>query len=109
MSGQGSPRPEKPLALTLPDPASEQSWSSAVLEVHLGLPKQGLQMHAAVLTRLPQRRLASTHAVHSASRWGCPAPPAGLGSGAASPELGILAGAQTRRGRPKPPAHVSTG
>ena len=37
------------------------------------------------------------------------APPAGLASGAASPELGLWAGTQTRRIRPQPPAHVSAG
>ena len=37
------------------------------------------------------------------------APPAGLASGAASPELGLWAGTQTRRIRPQPPAHVSDG
>ena len=49
---------------TLPDRASEQSWSAAVLEAHSGLPHQGLQTHAAGLPRLPQMRLASPHAVH---------------------------------------------
>ena len=57
----------------------------------------------------PSRRLASPHAVHSASRRGRSAPPAGLGSGAACPELGLWAGAQTGRGRPQPAAHVSAG
>ena len=37
------------------------------------------------------------------------APPAGLASGAASPELGLWAGTQTRRIRPQPPADVSAG
>ena len=37
------------------------------------------------------------------------APPAGLASGAASPELGLWAGTQTRRIRPQTPAHVSAG
>ena len=37
------------------------------------------------------------------------APPAGLASGAASPELRLWAGTQTRRIRPQPPAHVSAG
>ena len=37
------------------------------------------------------------------------APPAGLGSGAACPELGLWAGAHARRGRPQPAAHVSAG
>ena len=81
--GQSSLAPE-----TLPDRASEQSWSSAVLEAHLGLPKQGLQMHAFRLPRLPPRRLVSLHVVHSASWRGRHAPPGGLGSGAYSPELG---------------------
>ena len=37
------------------------------------------------------------------------APPAGLASGGASPELGLWAGNQTCRIRPQPPAHVSAG
>ena len=53
------------------------------------------------------RTLASAHAVQSASRRGRSAPPAGLGSQAACPELGLWAGAETRRGRPQPAAHVS--
>ena len=36
-------------------------------------------------------------------------PAAGLGSGAASPELGLWAGAQTGRGRPQPAAHPPAG
>ena len=48
-------------------------------------------------------------AVHSPIRWGRRAPPAGLASGAASPELGLWAETQTRRIRPQPPAHVSAG
>ena len=48
-------------------------------------------------------------AVHSPIRRGRRAPPAGLASGAASPELGLLAGTQTRRIRPQTPAHVSAG
>ena len=32
-----------------------------------------------------------------------------MGSGAACPELGQWAGAQARRGRPQPAAHVSAG
>ena len=48
-------------------------------------------------------------AVHSPIRRGLRAPPAGLASGAASPELGLWAGTQTRRIRPQPPAHVSAG
>ena len=47
--------------------------------------------------------------MHSASRWGRSAPPAGLGSGAACPELGLWAVAQAPRGRPQPAAHVSAG
>ena len=37
------------------------------------------------------------------------APPAGLASGAASPEMGLWAGTQTRRIKPQTPAHVSAG
>ena len=48
-------------------------------------------------------------AVHSPIRRGRRAPPAGLASGAASPELVLWAGTQTRRIRPQPPAHVSAG
>ena len=48
-------------------------------------------------------------AVHSPIRRGLRAPPAGLASGAASPELGLWAGTQTRRISPQPPAHVSAG
>ena len=48
-------------------------------------------------------------AVHSSIRRGLRAPPAGLASGAASPELGLWAGTQTRSIRPQQPAHVSAG
>ncbi len=73
------------------------------------LSQVGLEPIEAGLPLLPSRRLASPPAVHSASRWGRSAPPAGLGSGAACPELGLWAGAQARRGRPQPAAHVSAG
>ena len=45
--------------------------------------------------------------MHSPIRRGRRAPQAGLASGAASPELGLWAGTQTRRIRPQTPAHVS--
>ena len=48
-------------------------------------------------------------AVHSPIRRGLRAPPAGLASGAASPELGLWAGTQTRRISPETPAHISAG
>ena len=48
-------------------------------------------------------------AVHSPIRQGLRAPPAGLASGAASPELGLWAGTQTRRISPETPAHISAG
>ena len=48
-------------------------------------------------------------AVHSPIRRGLRTPPAGLASGAASPELGLWAGTQTRRISPETPAHISAG
>ena len=71
--------------------------------------KQGFQLVGTGLPPLPPWRLASMLAVHSPIRRGLRAPPAGLASGAASPELGLWAGTQTRRIRPQPPAHVSAG
>ena len=47
--------------------------------------------------------------LHSPIGRGRRAPPAGLSSGAASPELVLWAGTQTHRIRPQPPAHVSAG
>ena len=69
----------------------------------------GFQLEGAGLPPLPPRRLASLLALHSPIRRGRRAPPAGLASGAASPELGLWAGTQTRRIRPQPPANVSAG
>ena len=71
--------------------------------------KQGFQLDRAGLPPLPPRRLASLLALPSPIRRGRRAPPAGLASGAASPELRLWAGTQTRRIRPQPPAHVSAG
>ena len=71
--------------------------------------KQGFQLDGAGLPPLPPRRLASLLALHSPIRRGRRAPPAGLASGAASPELGLWAGTQTGSVRTQPPAHVSTG
>ena len=71
--------------------------------------KQGFQLDGAGLPPLPPRRLASLLALHSPIRRGRRAPPAGLASGAASPELVLWAGTQTRRIRHQPPAHVSAG
>ena len=51
----------------------------------------------------------SSPAVHPASRWGRSGPPTIRGSGAHYPELGLWEGAQARRGRPQPAAHVSAG
>ena len=75
----------------------------------LGSSQVGLEPNEAGLPLLPWRRLASTPAVHSASRWGRSGPPAILGSGAPCHELGLWAGAQAPRGRPQPAAHVSAG
>ena len=77
--------------------------------MHLDPCKQGFPLDGAGLPPLPPRRLASLLAVLSPIRRGRRAPPAGLASGAASPELGLWAGTQTRRIRPQPPAHVSAG
>ena len=71
--------------------------------------KQGFQLDGAGLPPLPPRRLASLLALHSPIRRGRRAPPAGLASGAASPELVLWAGTQTPSIRPQPPAHVSAG
>ena len=79
------------------------------MESHLASCKQGFQLDGDLLPPLPPRRLASLLAVHSPIRRGRRAPPAGLASGAASPELGLWAGTQTRRIRPQTPAHVSAG
>ena len=69
----------------------------------------GFLLGVAGMPPLPPRRLASLLAVHSPMRRGLRAPPAGLASRAASPELGMRAGTQTRRIRHQPPAHVSAG
>ena len=69
----------------------------------------GFQLEGAGLPPLPPRRLASLLAVHSPIRRGLRAPPAGLASGAASPELGLWAGTQIRMIRPESPEHVSAG
>ena len=79
------------------------------MESHLASCMQGFQLDGDLLPPFPPRRLASLLAVHSPIRRGRRAPPAGLASGSASPELGLWAGTQTRRIRPQPPAHVSAG
>ena len=76
---------------------------------HTRLGQEDFQLEGAGLPPLPPRRLASLRAVHSPIRRGSRVPPAGLASGAASPELGLWAGTQTRRIRPEPPAHVCAG
>ena len=107
--GKARPRQSSLAQGTLPDQGSQWSWSSAILEAHSAPPQQGLQQQATGLPPLPRRRLPSTCPVHSASRRSHTSPPAGLGSGVTSPELGLWAGTQTRRGRPKQPAHSSAG
>ena len=69
--------------------------------------KQGFKLDGAGLSPLPPWRLASLLAVHSPIRPGLRARPAGLASGAASPELGLWAGTQTCRIRLQRLAHVS--
>ena len=76
---------------------------------HTRLGQEDFQLEGAGLPPLPPRRLASLLAVHSPIRWGSRAPPAGLASGAASPELEVWARTQTGRIRPQPPADVSAG
>ena len=107
--GKARPRQSSLAQGTLPDQGSQRSWSSAILEAHSAPPQQGLQQQATGLPPLPRRRLPSTCPVHSASRRSHTSPPAGLGSGVTSPELGLWAGTQTRRGRPQQPAHSSAG
>ena len=93
--------------MTLQYQASEQIWSSALVEANSVLPNKGLQAPTSGLPFLPQRRLSSLRAVNSASRPGHKALPGGLCSGAVSPELGLCYGARTHGGRPKPHPHVS--
>ena len=92
--------------MTLPDRASEQSWSSAVLLAHLGFPKQAVQKRTAVLPLPPPRRLTSPPALHSVSKRGRQAPPGGLGSRAASLSWGCGRELRHAEDRPNPPAHV---
>ena len=94
--------------MTLKYWASEQIWNYPVVEAGTVLQNEGLQTHASSLPLLPQRRLASLHAVNSASRPGGKVLPGGLFSGAGSPELGLWNGDQTHRARPKPHPHVSS-
>ena len=80
-----------------------------MLEAHLASCKQGFHLDGDWLPPLPPRGLASLLVVLSPIRRARRAPPAGLASGAASPELGLWAGTQTCRIRPQPPAYVSAG
>ena len=107
-SGQVSPGQSSLASATLPDRASEQSWSSAVLEAHSAPAKQGLsRTRLGCLLFLEEARLPACCSLGFQAGALCAY--AGLASGAACPELGLLAGAQARRGRPQPAAHVSAG
>ena len=74
--------------MTLQYRASEQVWSSPVVEAGVVFQNESLHTHFHSQPLLPQRRLASLHTVKSASRPGGKVLPGGLFLGAGSPELG---------------------